>query len=61
MDGEIKMYDGNSLAIGWPDIRDYGYRDWTEYEEEQKKNYKIKKRRRLRNRAKSRKYKGRKI
>jgi len=22
------MYDGNSLAIDWQDIRDLGYRDW---------------------------------
>ena len=51
----------NQFPIEWQDIRDLGYRDWTEYEEEQKKNYKIKKRRRSRNRAKSRKYKGRKI
>lgn len=25
------MYDGNSLAIGWPDIRDLGYRNYDEY------------------------------
>lgn len=25
------MYDGNSLAIGWQDIRDYGYENYDEY------------------------------
>lgn len=25
------MYDGNSVAIGWQDIRDLGYRDWEDY------------------------------
>lgn len=25
------MYDGNSLAIGWQDIRDLGYKDWEDY------------------------------
>lgn len=25
------MYDGNSLAIGWPDIRYYGYENYDEY------------------------------
>ena len=25
------MYEGNSIAIGWPDIRDYGWRNYDEY------------------------------
>jgi len=25
------MYDGNSLAIGWQDIRDLGYKNYDEY------------------------------
>lgn len=25
------MYDSNSLAIQWPDIRYYGYKDWEDY------------------------------
>lgn len=28
---DLKMYDGNSLAIGWSDIRDLGYKDWQDY------------------------------
>ena len=25
------MYNDNFLAIGWPDIRDYGWRSWDDY------------------------------
>ena len=28
---DLKMYEGNSLAIAWPDIRDYGYENWEDY------------------------------
>lgn len=27
------MYDGNSLAISWSDIRHYGFKDWEDYEQ----------------------------
>lgn len=27
------IMEGNSLIVGWPDIRDYGFKDWEDYEQ----------------------------